>query len=319
MLNELDVIYHYCSIDTFLNIIKNSTIRMSDVGKSNDYMETKWLLDYFEDEVIRQYQENPIKLNDGYICGLNDIETIKFLVRNEKEKMLKATDQLFYISCFSENGDKLSQWRGYADDGNGVSIGFKTKGLRSLSENEELLILRKVTYPSKKTTPNEIMDYAKEFLSDIYNALINNETKDIFLNRNSSSYVLMLSSIILQLDSVFYKNPEFQEEEEWRLVLNDELSKYGTDWNYWYNDEKENTLGEFNQCFPKGLEFKSTRKKIISYFDLSFKGRKDEIIDKIIIGPKSEIEESDVHQVLSYYGYNASNDISIEKSKSTYR
>ena len=35
-------IYHYCSLDTFAQIIKNKTIRLSDLNKTNDYMEKKW-------------------------------------------------------------------------------------------------------------------------------------------------------------------------------------------------------------------------------------------------------------------------------------
>lgn len=32
-----------------------------------------------------------------------------------------------YITCFSRNGDLLSQWRAYGDDGKAVSIGFNSK------------------------------------------------------------------------------------------------------------------------------------------------------------------------------------------------
>ena len=29
-----------------------------------------------------------------------------------------------FVSCFSADGDVLSQWRAYADDGHGFAIGF---------------------------------------------------------------------------------------------------------------------------------------------------------------------------------------------------
>lgn len=35
-------IYHYCSLETFAQSIKNKTIRLSDLNKTNDYMEKKW-------------------------------------------------------------------------------------------------------------------------------------------------------------------------------------------------------------------------------------------------------------------------------------
>lgn len=34
-----DVVYHYCSVETFYQIITNHTLRLSDIEKSNDFME----------------------------------------------------------------------------------------------------------------------------------------------------------------------------------------------------------------------------------------------------------------------------------------
>jgi hypothetical protein len=39
-----------------------------------------------------------------------------------------------FVSCFCEQGDLLSQWRGYGAGTSGVSIGFKAKELRSRSQ-----------------------------------------------------------------------------------------------------------------------------------------------------------------------------------------
>ncbi|GMQ62471.1 hypothetical protein [Vallitalea maricola] len=40
---KLDTVYHYCSVDTFFSIIQNKTIRLSDLNKTNDYMEKRWV------------------------------------------------------------------------------------------------------------------------------------------------------------------------------------------------------------------------------------------------------------------------------------
>ncbi len=40
-----ELLYHYCNTDVFFNIIKNSTIWLSDVSKSNDYQECVLCLD----------------------------------------------------------------------------------------------------------------------------------------------------------------------------------------------------------------------------------------------------------------------------------
>lgn len=36
-------VYHYCSVDTFYSIISNQTFRLSDITKSNDYLEISWI------------------------------------------------------------------------------------------------------------------------------------------------------------------------------------------------------------------------------------------------------------------------------------
>ena len=38
--------------------------------------------------------------------------------------MSAVPNTLPLIGCFSKNGDLLSQWRAYAEDGKGFSIGF---------------------------------------------------------------------------------------------------------------------------------------------------------------------------------------------------
>lgn len=35
---KVNLIYHYCSMNTFMEIIKNKTIRLSDLNKANNYM-----------------------------------------------------------------------------------------------------------------------------------------------------------------------------------------------------------------------------------------------------------------------------------------
>lgn len=34
-----DTLYHYCSLSTFMVIIESKTLHLSEIGKSNDYME----------------------------------------------------------------------------------------------------------------------------------------------------------------------------------------------------------------------------------------------------------------------------------------
>lgn len=55
---EPDVIYHYCSVGTFISIIENKTLRLSDITKSNDSMELIWFVESIQEEFDRYYDNN---------------------------------------------------------------------------------------------------------------------------------------------------------------------------------------------------------------------------------------------------------------------
>lgn len=313
-------LFHYCSLETLLNIISKKTIRLSEITKSNDYMETKWLFEFLEEEIIEQYRKNPF-INGELIYGLNEIETLRFVVNTLKKKILHRTSDLFYVSCFSENEDILSQWRGYADDGHGVAIGFNTDALKNLLIKEESINLVKVIYPDNKCIiSKEIKEYAELVLESIIYAFSSRDVSKIF-SENFSTIDLMheLSSRVLIQNSIRYKNPAFKEEAEWRIVFDDEIDKF-SEWENWYDQSKEKSSldGDIAKIFPNGLQFKAQKNKIVSYFDLSFKGHEPYIINKITIGPKSDVKEEDLYHLLRYYGYEA-DEILIEKSVSTYK
>ena len=41
--NIPEKLYHYCSVDTFVKIVQNKTLRLCEIAKSNDSMEFQWL------------------------------------------------------------------------------------------------------------------------------------------------------------------------------------------------------------------------------------------------------------------------------------
>lgn len=314
-------LFHYCSTETFINIIKNKTIRLSDIYKSNDSKETKWLLEFIEEEIVRQFKEEPF-FNGQLIFGMDEINTLETILKSIKEKMLGRNEELFYVACFSENGDKLSQWRGYGDDGYGLSIGFSFFSLETLVNKDESLKLIQVEYPGQVNNDNssaKIREYSKDIIDSILNIIAIGDTKKFF---SKETYALdifhELSSRVFIQESIRFKNPAFEEEAEWRIVFDDELDKY-TNWEDWFDgvENKPSLNSEFATLFPNGLQFKAYRNKIVTFFDLSFKGLESTIINEIIIGPKSDIQEGDIYQLLSYYGYDAT-EIKITKSKSTY-
>src|SRR3954470_1096166 len=113
-------LYHYCSTSTFQAIVQSRALRLSSLSLSNDSMEGKIVA-----RVVEKFAErNELSL-----------ETIRNL-RNLLEEFNNEVDALGF--CLSEKDDLLSQWRGYADDGNGVAIGFSSSYLNLLSKENEM-------------------------------------------------------------------------------------------------------------------------------------------------------------------------------------
>lgn len=134
------IVYHYCSLETFFNIISNSTIRMSNISKSNDSEELTYILSkyrYWLSQWLNPYND---RLADAYKLRDNFVD-------NAFDYRLNELSTTFYISCFSEKNDLLSQWRGYANDACGVSIGISTDTFNSLfSSTKEYYNFAKVKY-----------------------------------------------------------------------------------------------------------------------------------------------------------------------------
>ena len=135
------ILYHYCSVDAFHEIIKNKTLRLSEIEKSNDSLECQWLEQRIVPSLIRkriveqlsetssnEYVESMIKesisIYKGYWDSLHD---------SIVQKMTLAI-------CFSRNDDLLSQWRGYGNDGYGVAIGFNTKAFGKYLKPTRLIV-----------------------------------------------------------------------------------------------------------------------------------------------------------------------------------
>ena len=128
------VLSHYCSNEAFLSILRTRELWLSDFSLSNDHLEGKWLRKLLTERWSKQN-----------------------LYPLEYERLTAHVDAVIdtFVAggfCLSEEDDLLSQWRGYADNGAGVSIGFEGSYLEKISGEEDqpsLVELRQVVYGAK--------------------------------------------------------------------------------------------------------------------------------------------------------------------------
>lgn len=127
---------------------------------------------------------------------------------------------------------------------------------------------------------------------------------------------------ILQ-DRFAFKHPSFREEREWRLFRK-QVGNFDEDtgeneplFNGAFHADDE-IFGLFS-C--SDLKFRSLYNNICSYFELGFEKCKEDIIKRMVLGPKCQIEEKDLKILLRKYMYIrdvGSNSIKIQKSKIPY-
>lgn len=300
-------VYHYCDLNTFFAIFSNSTIRLSNISKSNDSEEITYLLPEMKKyctELFCFYNNkfpNKYKLQDDFV---NNIFDLKF-----NEISLN-----FYVICFSEKSDLLSQWRGYANDACGVSIGFSTDSFYPLACS----IRSSYNFSQVRYSLDDLYDQIKKYTQYIIkNKFTGNNKNDSLILMNTVDTII---STILY-NSILYKNPNFNEEKEWRLVYNpfgnirrmmDKTSYY---------DRMSEMFVEFTEkggFVREPMTFHISNDKIVSHIDLSFSAIKKSFINEIVIGSKANINDLDLELFLLSNNYNPK-DIYIHKSNIPYR
>lgn len=313
---EPDMLYHYCSLSTFESIIRNKTLRLSDITKSNDSEELTCIKELTENIFIKTLEESFTSSKQE----LRDIQQSKLWKGIVDEYVtnwfnMEERHFFYYVICFSEEGDLLSQWRGYADDGRGVCIGIDKGELKKIVNTEkENIGLYKVIY-SKKEQEHRI------------NSIANSMTSGIRKTRNNQQCLEMAFGKIFDL-APKCKMSFFKEEKEYRIcykadrqtVINKGRNERNT---YYIGGEDDTFINKVNTIsYLSPIQFTVSDGKLTSYADLCFQSRQFKkiapIIKKITIGPKSRISKDDIKIMMIHNGFDIG-DIEITESVGTYR
>lgn len=281
--------YYYCSLNTFLNIVKNRHIYLSDPLKMNDKSEIKWYLDRLNNE-----EPNANKYESVFDM-MKMRSSIDFTFEELVESLNSKGQSSIYIGCFSKEPDILSQWRAYAEDGKGVSIGFNLEKLE-MADNfmiREIIYANNVVYDDVENDVECVADTIRTVL-DEYKIATKEEQIEVFLHE-----------LIPELAK--YKNPAFSEEKEIRLIYCDDMKfekiidRYGAFNEKWESKELEHDfriIGSNN---------------ITEFVKLHFDPN---IIEEIYIGPKCLLSKNDIKNITKKL---LDIEINVVESKSSYR
>jgi Protein of unknown function (DUF2971) len=275
-------LYHYCSLDSFLKIVQSKEIWHTNIFCMNDSAEHFWL---------RRIAKAMVDRDPDSANSVN-----KFLA----ERLFSKEDQTdVYCFCLTESGDSLDQWRGYADDGRGVAIGFSLEFLRAVHKAYHLSGLR-----------FKSVIYDQQRQESIVKHLLDNAKKRVVDTSKSSAPAEWIEQLPFWIaESGIWswaaqcKNPFFSDEKEWRLI---------------YDASKDNasSLGQ-----PK---YRSCGDTIVPYYALPLEPLPEmgqlPVIEEVVLGPKcnQEFNEPMVKSILSGCGYNV-NFLNVRRSSGTYR
>lgn len=150
-------LYHYTSQKGLLGIVKNNEVWATDILYLNDTMEYKYAID-LTSEIIKKRQEScedktpshavytkPRKI-PGSIVPLfpyrYEKKLVEYSILEDLNEFIKEFKEFhIFVFSLSEDGNTLSQWRGYCPNNNGYSIGFNKKALeRIISEKHFKLV-----------------------------------------------------------------------------------------------------------------------------------------------------------------------------------
>lgn len=286
------ILYHYCSNNAFHSIIKNHSIWLSSLSLSNDSMEGKLVAKIL----------GLIAKDDGLDQAATD------RLQQSLSSVEQVCDGLGF--CLSEEGDLLSQWRGYADNATGVSVGFSKDYLEqfaegSMTEEKAGFTLKRVEYDPEaqksliKPTYLKIKNLIEEgafklpagrtilgVRSDEEIKSINEKIKRLFLNL---SWILLLDFF----GKLFLlKTNAFREEREWRLI-----SYFGK----WIGDN---------------CSFRALNERIIPYREFKLLESESDSIMEVILGPKNTTPDYVINSLLHQNGFT---NVNIKRSEASYR
>ncbi len=116
------IIWHYTGAEAFLKIVETGTIYATQVSCLNDSTEIR----YGEELVRAAFSEMRKSVSKNKFAILESVLNQFYPDQTPSQPIYD-----WFVSCFSQQRDDLSQWRAYGGGENGIAIGFLARGFFS--------------------------------------------------------------------------------------------------------------------------------------------------------------------------------------------
>lgn len=186
-------LYHYTDQNGFIGIFKSKTLWATKIQYLNDSNEY-YLAIKIAKEIINEKIEKE-----------KDLE-VKFTYQEFITRTQLITNLNLCVCSLTEQGDLLSQWRGYSRKMGGYSIGFDFEGLKATAEKNRFELVKCIYDESIQREKIELI--IKESID-----LMGQDAK-YGIHRKSINH---FENEIMKLAPTL-KDSSFSEEAEWRLI-----------------------------------------------------------------------------------------------------
>ncbi len=195
------MLYHYTSFAGLMGIVQEKALWASEIRYLNDSQELQHFGRLVHSLVIRALEATPHQ-QSADILGQFD----QWL----RERL--ALGPMIFVGSLTENGNLLSQWRGYCGHGQGVSLGFAPDRV-VLAARDRAFTIGRCIYEGGRQT-QLVDDFLKILL-----AAANSRGPDGALPATQSfhGFFQELEPQIFRIAPLF-KSGAFSEESEWRAV-----------------------------------------------------------------------------------------------------
>lgn len=240
------VIYHYTKPEKLLNILASGTLRFSNALYLNDKEE----IAYSYKLIVDLIDETP-ELNSDLFNKIQNHFSNKYkhIVDGYNDLVNKLE---YFTTSFSTESDNLTLWNNYAKGKNytGYNIGFdKNKLVEEMDKNNYLPIFGSVIYDKNKQVKIIHAIFKK------WNMLFERALKSKKTNEVKLFDILFELIDVLGIVSIFFKNPQFKNEHEYRIVI---VNVFGT------LNSKPTNIVEKNGLFVPYLEYNFSKESVNS-------------------------------------------------------
>ncbi|MCA1928702.1 DUF2971 domain-containing protein [Rheinheimera sp.] len=257
LMNHLGGLYHYTNSAGLLGILSSNKFWATESEFLNDSREVKHGLELAETIVNELHTEVQCAFSQS-------------ILNETKEEIYKYNGEI-YIACFSEEGDLLSQWKGYGDYGKGYAI--------KLDHHQLFRQKRKFPFVKieiKKVVYEEVeqVELIRSQLQWILECTKSTRDESPELEELLIGYAARWAANVLRNMACRFKDRAFSEEKEWRAI---------------YSNQDKSEEG------PQPIQFRLGDGGVIPYMELDIcpSAQRTEWhlpISEVVIGAKNNFE-----------------------------